>query len=33
MQKASQPEIADAEEIELLRQQQKLREQKRTPLT
>ena len=32
-QKASQPEISDAEKIELLREQQKLREQKRTPLS
>ena len=32
-QKASQPEISDAEKIELLREQQKLREQKRAPLS
>jgi DNA primase len=32
-QKASQPEIPDAEKVELLREQQKLREQKRTPLS
>jgi DNA primase len=31
-QKASQPQISDAEKIELLREQKKLREQKRTPL-
>ena len=31
-QKAGQPDVSDAEKIELLRQQQKLREQKRTPL-
>ena len=30
--KASQPEISDAQKIELLQQQQKLREQKRSPL-
>ena len=32
-QKASQPEISDAEKIELLHEQQKLREQKRAPLS
>jgi DNA primase len=32
-QKANQPEISDAKKIELLREQQKLREQKRTPLS
>ena len=31
-QKASQPNVTDAEKLELLRQQQKLREQKRAPL-
>ena len=31
-QKASQPEISEAEKIELLREQQKLREEKRSPL-
>jgi hypothetical protein len=31
-QKASQPKISDTEKIELLREQQKLREQKRSPL-
>jgi len=32
-QQASRPEIADADRNDLLRQQQKLREQKRAPLT
>ncbi|MGH7976094.1 MAG: toprim domain-containing protein, partial [Limisphaerales bacterium] len=32
-QKASQPEISDADKIALLREQQKLREQKRSPLS
>ncbi len=31
-QKASQPGVSDAEKVELLRQQQKLREQKRASL-
>ena len=33
MQKASRPEISEAEKLELLREQQKLREQKRAPLS
>jgi hypothetical protein len=32
-QKASQPEISDAEKLELLHKQQKMREQKRSPLS
>jgi hypothetical protein len=32
MQKVSQPETSDAVKVELLREQQKLREQKRAPV-
>jgi DNA primase len=33
MQKASQPEVSETQKVELLREQQKLREQKRAPLS